>query len=69
MVRQNCFAYGSAAENGCKVLIKRDCDKCKFFKTTNDDEIEKLNCEISIRSVYGMSSKEFLDSRRTNDND
>ena len=69
MVRQNCFAYGSAAENGCKVLIKRDCDKCKFFKTTNDDEIEKLNCELRIRSVYGMSSKEFLDSRRTNEND
>ena len=65
MVRQNCFAYGSAAENGCKVLIKRDCDNCKFFKTTNDDEIEKLNCELRIRSVYGMSSKEFLDSRRT----
>ena len=69
MVRQNCFAYGSATENGCKVLIKRDCDKCKFFKTTNDDEIEKLNGELRIRSVYGMSSKEFLDSRRTNDND
>ena len=54
MVRQNCFAYGSAAENGCKVLIKRDCDNCKFFKTTNDDEIEKLNCELRIRRVYGM---------------
>ena len=69
MVRQNCFAYGSAAENGCKVLIKRDGDHCKFFKTTNDDAIEKLNCELRIRSVYGMSSKEFLDSRRTNEND
>ena len=69
MVRQNCFAYGSATENGCKVLIKRDCDKCKFYKTANDDEIEKLNCELRIRSVYGMSSKEFLDSRRTNEND
>ena len=69
MVRQNCFAYGSATENGCKVLIKRDCDNCKFYKTANDDEIEKLNCELRIRSVYGMSSKEFLDSRRTNEND
>lgn len=67
MVRQNCFAYDSLA-NGCRVLIKRDCDKCKFFKTANDDEIEKLNCELRIRRVYGMSSKEFLDSRRT-DND
>ena len=64
MVRQNCFAYDSLA-NGCRVLIKRDCDKCKFFKTANDDEIEKLNCELRIRRVYGMSSKEFLDSRRT----
>ena len=64
MVRRNCFAYDSLA-NGCRVLIKRDCDKCKFFKTANDDEIEKLNCELRIRRVYGMSSKEFLDSRRT----
>ena len=64
MIRRNCFAYDSLA-NGCRVLIKRDCDKCKFFKTANDDEIEKLNCELRIRRVYGMSSKEFLDSRRT----
>ena len=64
MIRRNCFAYDSLA-NGCRGLIKRDCDKCKFFKTTNDDEIEKLNCELRIRRVYGMSSKEFLDSRRT----
>ena len=65
----NCFAYGSATENGCKALIKREDDKCKFVETANDDEIEKLNCELRIRHVYGMSSKEFLDSRRTNDND
>lgn len=66
MVRQNCFAYGSATENGYKALIKRECDKCKFYKTTNDGEIEKLNCELRIRRVYRMSSKELLDSRRTN---
>ena len=64
MIRQSCFAYDSLA-NGCRVLIKRDCDKCKFFKTANDNEIEKLNCELRIRRVYVMSSKEFLDSRRT----
>ena len=63
MIRQNCFAYDSLA-NGCRVLIKRDCDKCKFYKTANEDENEKLNCELRIRRVYGMSSKEFLDSRR-----
>ena len=68
MVRQNCFAYDSLA-NGCRVLIKRDCDNCKFYKTANDDGIEKLNCELRIRRVYGMSSKEFLKSRRTNEND
>lgn len=66
MVRQNCFAYGSATENGCKVLIKRDCGNCKFFKTTNDDEIEKLNCELRIRRMYQMSSKDFLNNRRAN---
>ncbi len=69
MVKQNCFAYGSATEDGCKVLIKRDCGNCKFFKTENDDEIEKLNCELRIRHVYRMSSKDFLNIRRTNNND
>lgn len=64
MEKLNCFAYGSATENGCKALIKRDCDKCKFYKTTNDGEIEKLNCELRIRRIYGMSSKDFLNSKR-----
>ena len=59
MVRQNCFAYGSATENGCKVLIKRDCDKCKFFKTTNDDEIEKLNCELRSAVCTECHQKNF----------
>lgn len=69
MVRQNCFAYGSATENGCKALIKRECDKCAFYKSKYDDETQKLNCELRIRRIYGMSSKDFLDIRRTSDND
>ena len=68
MVRWDCFAYGSATENGCKALIKRDCDNCKFYKTTNDNETEKQNCELRIRRIYGMSTKNFLYIRR-NEND
>ena len=66
MERRNCFAYGSATDNGCKALIKRECDKCKFYKTSNDDEIQKLNCELRIRRKYQMSSKDFLNNRGSN---
>lgn len=66
MERRNCFAYGSATDNGCKALIKRECDKCKFYKTASDDAIEKLKCELRIRRVYGMSTKDFLNIRRSN---
>ena len=59
MVRQNCFAYGSATENGCKVLIKRDCDNCKFFKTTNDDEIEKLTVSLESAVYTECHQKNF----------
>lgn len=69
MVKWDCFAYGSETENGCKALTKCDCDKCKFYKTKRNYENERRNCELRIRRVYGMSSKEFLDSRRTNNND
>ena len=66
MVRWDCFAYFSATEDGCEALNKRDCDNCKFYKTKDDNETEKQNCELRIRRIYGMSSKKFLDSRRTN---
>ena len=66
MEKLNCFAYGSATDNGCKALIKRECDKCKFYKTANDDEIQKLNCELRIRRKYQMSSKDFLNNRGSN---
>lgn len=69
MLKRDCFAYSSATENGCKALIKRDCDNCAFYKSISDYENQKMNCELRIRRVYGMSLKEFLDSRRTNDND
>lgn len=69
MVKRDCFAYGSETENGCKALIKCDCNNCKFFKTKSDYENQSRNCERRIRRVYGMSTKDFLNSRRTNNND
>lgn len=65
MIRHTCFAY-NPTHNCCEALIMRDCDDCAFFKTKNDNEIEKLICEIRIRTTYGMSSKKFLSLRRTN---
>ena len=65
MIRHTCFAY-NPTQNCCEALIIRDCDDCAFFKTKNDNEIGKLICELRIRKTYGMSSKKFLDSRRTN---
>lgn len=29
MVKTDCFAFG---ENGCKALIRRNCDNCTFYK-------------------------------------
>ena len=69
MIHEDCFAYWPSRCKALKRMVCAEQDYCKFYKTANDDEIEKLNCELRIRSVYGMSSKEFLESRRTNEND
>ena len=40
MVRDNCFAY--VDKNKCYCLIKKNCTKCKFFKTKERARMEYM---------------------------
>lgn len=59
MERRNCFAYGSATDNGCKALIKRECDKCKFYKTANDAQSKNLNASSESAACIRRRRKIF----------
>ena len=59
------FAYGSATDNGCKALIKRECDKCKFYKTDAQLKEEAKQADARIKRLYGTSLKNFLKLKRS----
>ena len=40
MIKENCFAY-SHKHNRCNALLELNCEKCKFFKTVKQLEIEE----------------------------
>lgn len=71
MDRINCFAYKYSPKDGCyacHALNDTDCDKCKFHKTEEQIEEEKRKTKERIRSVYGVSTKTFLESKRRDNN-
>ena len=45
-MKKDCFGFG---ENGCRILVKTDCDGCSFYKSKADSkkELEKINKRIS----------------------
>lgn len=65
MEKLNCFAYGSATDSGCKALIKRECDKCKFYKTDAQLKEEAKQADARIKRLYGTSLKNFLKLKRS----
>lgn len=65
MERRNCFAYGSATDSGCKALIRRECDKCKFYKTDAQLKEEAKQADARIKRLYGTSLKNFLKLKRS----
>lgn len=65
MENLDCFAYGSATDSGCKALIKRECDKCKFYKTDVQLKEEAKQADARIKRLYGTSLKIFLKLKRS----
>ncbi len=67
MEKFDCFAYGS---NGCKALSVCMCSSgaCPFYKTNAQIKEEKERTEARIKRLYGTTTKEFLELRRSVNN-
>lgn len=59
--RYDCFAYSDVK---CKATTNEDCTDCKFYKTKNQIEHERVKTEIRIKDIFGLKYNDFLENRK-----
>lgn len=62
-MNKDCFAFG---KNKCLALNKNICDTrtCPFYKTPEEIEQQEKQTELRIKSLYGVTPKEFIKGGR-----